>query len=136
MTRRLRLGDAAVEDLTPARAWKEPVTAFPVHPDRGPVMVTVTYDIDPARAADFHAVMMESRVSRLKHGVLAWEMFRDTSKPGRYIEYFIEESWVAHLRRFERMTATEVSLQQRKASFQLSGAPPLVSRYVAEPIDR
>jgi MFS family permease len=136
LTRHLRLTIAVDEDLTPARAWKEPVTAFPVPPDRGPVMVTVIFDIDPARAAEFHAVMQESRVSRLKHGVLAWELFRDTSQPGRYIEYFIEESWVAHLRRFERMTATELSLQQRKASFHIGALPPAVARYVAEPLVR
>lgn len=131
-TRRLRVSEGPTPDLTPAGAWKEPVTAFPVPPDRGPVLVTVTYDIDPSRAEEFAEVMRESRVSRLKHGVLAWELFRDTTRPGRYVEYFIEESWVEHLRRFERMTSTEVTLRDRKAAFHIGKEPPVVSRYVAE----
>jgi MFS family permease len=134
MTRRMRLDHKAEEDLSPAHAWDDPVTAFPVLPESGPVLVTVTYQIDPARAEEFIALMNESRRSRLRHGVLAWELFRDTAHPGRYIEYIIEESWVEHLRRFERMTATEVALRERKLAFHVGPEPPVVSRFVAEPV--
>jgi MFS family permease len=133
MTRRWRLDHKAEEDLSPAHAWDDPVTAFPVLPESGPVLVTVTYQIDPARADEFVALMDESRRSRLRHGVLAWELFRDTAHPGRYIEYIIDESWVEHLRRFERMTSSEVALRERKLAFHLGAEPPVVSRFVAEP---
>jgi len=110
------------------------VTAFPVPPESGPVLVTITYQIDPARAEEFVALMNESRRSRLRHGVLAWELFRDTAHPGRYIEYIIDESWVEHLRRFERMTSTEVALRTRKLAFHVGPEPPPVQRFVAEPV--
>jgi MFS family permease len=133
-TRRLRLDQKVEEDLSPAHAWDDPVTAFPVPPESGPVLVTITYQIDPARADEFNALMDESRRSRLRHGVLAWELFRDTAHPGRYLEYIIDESWVEHLRRFERMTSTEVTLRERKLAFHLGPEPPVVSRFVAEPV--
>lgn len=136
LTRRRRLEGAAPGDLTPAHAWDEPVTAFPVAPERGPVLVTIAYEIDPARADEFVAVMHESRASRLRHGVIGWELFRDTSRPGRYIEYIVEESWVEHLRRFERMTAAEVALRDRKLALHVGAEPPFVTRYVAEPVER
>ena len=135
-TRRRRLEGAEPDDLSPALIWKDPVTAFPVAPERGPVLVTIAYEIDPARADEFVALMHESRAGRLRYGVIGWELFRDTSQPGRYIEYIVEESWVEHLRRFERMTAAEVSLRDRKLALHIGAEPPVVTRYVAEPVDR
>ena len=136
-TRRRRLeGDATPDDLSPALIWKDPVTAFAVAPERGPVLLTIAYEIDPARADEFIAVMRESRAGRLRHGVIGWELFRDTKHPGRYIEYIVEESWVEHLRRFERMPAAEVVLRDRKQALHVGAEPPVVTRYVAEPVDR
>ena len=68
--------------------------------------------------------------------MIGWELFRDTSQPGRYIEYIVEESWVEHLRRFERRTAAEVALRDRKLALHIGAEPPVVTRYVAEPVDR
>ncbi|HEY2929133.1 MAG TPA: MFS transporter [Albitalea sp.] len=134
LTRRFKLDAVADEDLSPAHVWKPPVTAVPVDPHEGPVMVTIDYRIDPAQAAEFQQVMQESRSSRLRHGALSWELFRDTSDPARYIEYFIDESWVEHLRRFDRVTAADVALRERRLAFHLGDGPPLVSRYIAEPL--
>jgi len=36
---------------------------------------------------------------------LSWGLFRDPAMPGRYLEYFLDETWVEHLRRLERFTA-------------------------------
>ena len=68
------------QDLTPARILKEPVPAFPVEHQMGPVMVTVDYRIDPACAAEF-AALMRGRASRLQKGALSWGLFQDTSEP-------------------------------------------------------
>ena len=132
--RRFAIGSQPTPDLTPAHAWAEPVTATPIAPDAGPVLTTIRYQIDPARSGEFTALMQESRASRLRHGVLVWELFRDTSQNGCYIEYILEDSWADHLRRFERMTGTEVELRARKAAFHIGSEPPLVTRYVAEAV--
>ena len=123
---------AEQHDLTPARILKEPVPAFPVEHQMGPVMVTVDYQIDPARAAEFASVMRESRANRLQMGALSWGLFHDTSKPGHYIEYYLDESWADHLRRFDRFTAADVELRERRYAFQIGSEPPKVTRYIAE----
>jgi len=134
LTRGYKVEGGAEEDLTPSQSWKAPVTALPIEADAGPVMTTIEYRIDPARADEFRAVMQESRSSRLRQGALSWELFRDTNDPGRYLEYFVDESWVEHLRRFDRVTAADVALRARRLSFHLGDQPPLVTRYIAEPV--
>ncbi|AYQ28322.1 MFS transporter [Polaromonas sp. SP1] len=118
------------EDLTPSREFKAPVTDAP--PGAGRVVVMIHYQIDPARADGFRAVMQESRRSRLRQGALEWELLRDVNKPGHYIEQIIDESWTEHLRRFDRVTASDVSLRERKLGFHLGEEPPLVTRSVVE----
>ncbi|HEU0204690.1 MAG TPA: MFS transporter [Burkholderiaceae bacterium] len=135
-TRGMQVGPAEGIDLTPARILKEPTPAFPIEHDRGPVMVTIEYLIDPARAEEFKGVMRESRANRLQKGALSWGLFHDTSEPGRYVEYFLDESWAEHLRRFDRMTAADIELRDRRQSFHIGPQPPKVSRYVAEPVNR
>jgi quinol monooxygenase YgiN len=129
---RFQTGPAEEQDLTPSRILEEPVPAFPVAHQMGPVMVTVDYRIDPARAEEFAAVMRESRVSRLQKGALSWGLFQDTSEPGHYVEYFLDESWADHLRRFDRYTAADASLRERRYAFHIGAEPPKISRYVAE----
>jgi MFS family permease len=123
-------------DLTPARLLQEPMPAFPVEHQMGPVMVTIDYQVDPARAEQFAAVMRESRANRLQKGALSWGLFHDTNLPGHYIEYFLDESWADHLRRFDRYTAADAELRERRYSFHVGEEAPKVSRYIAEPLGR
>ena len=123
-------------DLTPARLLQEPVPAFPVEHQMGPVMVTIDYQIDPTRSDEFAAVMRESRANRLQKGALSWGLFHDTNKPGHYIEYFLDDSWADHLRRFDRFTAADAELRERRYSFHTGAEPPRVSRYIAEDMAR
>jgi MFS family permease len=136
VTRRFKVGDRADEDLTPARVWKEPEVAIPIERERGPVLVMVEYCIDPARAVEFVSTMRDSRRVWLQNGVLAWELFHDTSDPGCYIEYFVDESWIEYLRRNDRVTASHIALREKKRSFHIGDVPPKISRYIAEPVTR
>ena len=130
-TRRLSV-DGGDEDHSPARPAAAPEAGIEVGPDDGPVMVTVEYLIDPARAAGFAAVMQDTRRARLRQGALSWGLFRDTSTPGRYVEYFVDESWLEHLRRHERFTAADTDLRVRRLAFHVGAEPPQVRRFVAE----
>jgi len=129
---RLQADSTEPQDLTPARILKEPVPAFPVEHQMGPVMVTIDYQIDPARATEFTTVMRESRANRLQMGALSWGLFHDTSELGHYIEYFLDESWADHLRRFDRFTAADADLRERRYAFHIGAEPPKVTRYIAE----
>jgi quinol monooxygenase YgiN len=131
-TRRLTVEGGADPDFSPAKAGNVPQVAIEVGPDEGPVMVTVEYQIDPADAAGFAEVMQKTRRARLRQGALSWGLFRDTAAPGRYIEYFVDESWVEHLRRLERFTAADAGLRERRLAFHRGDTQPEVRRFVAE----
>jgi MFS family permease len=118
------------EDLTPSRDFKVPVADAP--PETGHVMVMIKYRIDPARAVDFRALMQESRRSRLRQGALSWDLLRDITDPGVYIEQVIDASWTEHLRRFDRVTAADVALRERKLAFHIGDTAPSVRRCVVE----
>ena len=127
----LLLRDRSIEeDLTPSREFKAPRADAP--PLTGQVRITIEYRIDPARSAEFRALMQESRRSRLRQGARAWELLRDITEPGRYIEQITDDSWTEHLRRFDRVTAGDVALRDRKLAFHLGESPPLVTRLVLE----
>jgi quinol monooxygenase YgiN len=118
------------EDLTPARQLAPPEADEP--PATGQVMVSIEYRIDPARADEFRALMLESRRSRLSHGALSWELLRDLGEPGRFVEQIVDPSWNDHLRRFSRITAADAALRERKLAFHIGESPPVVTRSVME----
>jgi hypothetical protein len=131
-----RVDQGDTDDLTPRRVWPEPTAAIPLHPDSGPVMVTIEYCIDEADTAAFVELMQESRRSRLQRGALSWGLWRDSGDPQRYTEYYVDASWVEHLRRFDRVTAVEVRLRQRREAFHRGLVAPVIRRHVAQPVER
>jgi MFS family permease len=132
LTRKLSVEGGADPDFSPAKPANLPTTAIEVGADEGPVMVTVEYQIDPTDAEGFAEVMQKTRRARLRQGALSWGLFRDTAAPGRYIEYFVDESWVEHLRRLERFTAADAGLRDKRLAFHRGEGPPAVRRFVAE----
>ena len=131
---RLLKDDLVEEDMTPSRAFNVPVA--PTAPSSGPVMIIIEYLIDPERAAAFVDLMQESRSSRLRQGALSWELLHDLGEPQRYLEQIVDESWTEHLRRFDRITATDVALRERKLAFHLGEEPPKITRYAVSPKQR
>ncbi len=132
LTRKLTVEGGADPDFSPAKPRNLPQADIQVGADEGPVMVTVEYQIDPAAAASFAEVMQKTRRARLRQGALSWGLFRDTSAPGRYIEYFVDESWLEHLRRLERFTAADAGLRDKRLAFHRGERPPEVRRFVAQ----
>jgi MFS family permease len=132
LTRRLSVDGGEVPDFSPAKLRSPPDTSIEIEPQAGPVMMTIEYLIDPARAAEFNAVMQATRRGRLSSGAISWSLFRDTAVPGRYVETIVDENWLEHLRRAERFTAVDARLRDRRSEFHIGAAPPVVRRYVAQ----
>ena len=130
LVQRLVVDRSMEEDLSPSRAFTAPVAEHP--PEPGHVVVTIEYFIDPARAPEFRTLMQESRRSRLRQGALDWQLQHDMADPTRYVEQIEDESWTEHLRRFDRVTAHDVALRERKLAFHTRDAPPVVTRLVVE----
>jgi MFS family permease len=133
-TLRLSIERVNPDDQRPAQIAALPLPAISIDADDGPVMVTVEYQIDPARAPEFAEVMQLTRRARLRQGALSWGLFRDAMVPGRYVEYFVDESWLEHQRRLERFTAGDAGLRELRLSFHIGGQPPAVRRLVGEPM--
>jgi len=117
-------------DMTPAQAgWAAQPSGTP--PESGRVVTTVEYLIDPLRADAFIDVMQQTRRVRLSEGAIGWELLRDIAEPARFVEEIVDESWTEHLRRFDRATAADLALRERRLAFHRGEEPPLITRYVA-----
>ena len=119
-----------IEDPTPAGPLPMPSVSVP--PGSGHVLVSIEYRIDPAQAPAFRALMEESRRSRLRQGALAWDLLSDIHDPGRFVEVIEDASWTDHLRRFDRVSAADAALRERKLAFHIGEEPPLVRRTLRE----
>lgn len=131
ITWRFRIGRHDVADLTPSMHWPTPM-ADGLGLDRGPVMVTVEYRIDPARLREFTRVMQQIRRIRRRDGAFMWELFGDIEDPGRQIECFMVESWIEHLRQHERVTFADRDISYQALAFHLGDGPPKVTHLVAD----
>jgi MFS family permease len=135
-TWRQRLPEGDGPDLSPAPRW-DPELVTAVAADRGPVLVTVEYEIDPGDGEAFARAMRAIGEIRLRDGALRWGIWADSARPGRYLESFVVESWLAHLRQHERVTAADRAVQAIARAFHRGAEPPRVTHFVHEtiPID-
>lgn len=121
-------------NLAPSRQWPAPIVAHDLEPDRGPVMVTVRYRVDPGRASEFAEAMQAVRRIRLRDGAMQWGLFVDAADPALHTEYFLVKSWIEHLRQHERVTHADRDIETRARTFHIGAEPPLVHHLIAEPL--
>src|SRR2546425_8788530 len=113
LTWRFKLGHHQMLDFTPSMAWAPPVLAENPEPESGPVMVTIEYKVDPAKRAEFVAAMQEVREMRRRNGAYYWELYHDSANPAHFVETFMDESWIDHLRQHERVSVADRQIQRR-----------------------
>src|SRR5262249_15403686 len=126
-----RLPEGEGAELEPSRHWPEMAAAPGMDLERGPVLVTVEYRIDPARAGEFLDAIRPLRAARLRDGAFRWDLFQDAADPARIVEVFLVESWVEHLRQHERVTQADRIIQERLLALHRAGTPPAVTHLVA-----
>jgi MFS family permease len=131
LARPFKLQQGVGLDLSPSSHWPAPVMAGGIVPDGGPVMVTVEYRVTAERRADFVAAMRELERARRRDGAYAWGLFEDAALPGRFIEHFMEESWLAHLRHHERVTVADRAVQDRVRALHSGPEDPRVTHLLA-----
>jgi MFS family permease len=128
---RYRLAGGASLDLTPSLHWPQPAVVIEPAAEHGPVLVTVEYRIERMHAEDFVQAMREVRLERLRDGALRWELFHDPADPQRYVETFVVESWVEHLRQHERVTLADREAEARARALHRGSTPVAVSHLIA-----
>jgi hypothetical protein len=114
--------------------WPDPSLVASIDGDRGPVLVTLEYEIDPAESEAFARAMRSLGEIRLRDGALRWGIWADSERPGRYLESFVVESWLEHLRQHERVTAEDRAVQRIANEFHRGAEPPRVTHFVHETI--
>ncbi len=118
-------------DLEPSLDWQSPVVLVEGVQDRGPVMITVEYRIDPLRIASFGTAMRRLERARRRDGAYQWALFEDTTAPGVVLETFLVASWLEHLRQHERRTHDDVPVQATAWQFHIGINPPVVRHFIA-----
>jgi MFS family permease len=125
LTRHWKLQTGAGVDFSPSMQWPDPVTTHAIEADRGPVLVTVEYRIDPKnRKAFLHALAQNSH-ERRRDGAYDWGIFEDPADEGRFIETFLTDSWLEHLRLHRRVTKGDRISEQAARRFQIGGEPKI-----------
>jgi MFS family permease len=130
-TAHLRLARYADQDRSPTNPTPDPLIDIPVAHDRGPVMVQVDYRIDPSRVQDFQRAMRDVRRLRLRNGALSWNLFQDAADQYRWMEVFVDETWLSHLRQHHRLTVEDRAIKARGESFHEGSEPPFVTHMIA-----
>jgi MFS family permease len=130
-TMRFSISSRKELNLEPAMDWPTPnLIGEEVDREHGAVMVTVEYLIDAARQTEFISAMREVRRIRRRDGALRWGLGRDTTNPGRYVEMYVVESWMEHLRQHERLTVEDRAVFETARSFHIAQEPPAVSHFL------
>jgi predicted MFS family arabinose efflux permease len=132
LTWRWHLQTGADVDLTPSMHWPAPIVSREVEQDRGPVLVTVEYRIDPAERTPFLAALDRLGQERRRDGAYRWGVFEDAADPARLVETFLVESWLEHLRQHERVTNADRVMQSEVRQFQVDGEPKVTHLIAAE----
>jgi MFS family permease len=131
LLRRWKLQTGADLDLSPSMHWPSPVFAENIEGDRGPVLVTVEYRIQPETRERFLEKLFELSYQRRRDGAFDWDVFEDAADVGRMVETFVISSWLEHLRQHERVTQDGRELQDLVRAFHVGSTPPLVTHLIS-----
>ena len=126
---RWKLQTAGDIDLTPSMHWPEPVLSRDIEADRGPVMVTVEYRVAREHRAAFLTAIASLAAERRRDGAYDWDVYEDAAEEGRFVETFLVDSWLEHLRQHERVTNADRVLQE--ALHRHSSTAPKVTHLIA-----
>jgi quinol monooxygenase YgiN len=77
-----------------------------------PVLVLVEYRVTEAHVSRFVTAVRGLERIRRRDGAFAWGVFRDTDDPELFIEQFVVDSWVEHMRQHERVTMTDRAAEE------------------------
>jgi MFS family permease len=125
LTQRWKLQTGANVDFSPSMQWPDPVTSHAIEADRGPVLVTVEYHIDPKNRAAFLRALGQNSRERRRDGAYDWGIFEDPNDDSRFIETFLTDSWLEHLRLHRRVTKADRVAEQAVRHFQIGDGPKI-----------
>lgn len=132
MTTRFDLHGLPNLDLQPSPTWTTPQTAWELEGDGGPVLVTLEYDVAPHDVDVFLRAIQRIEAVRRRDGAIRWNVYHDVEEPRRWMEVFVVESWLEHLRQHERITAGDRIALDAARRFHAADGGPRVRHHIAE----
>jgi hypothetical protein len=93
--------------------------------------VTVEYRVDHKNREAFLSGLERLGHERRRDGAYSWGVFEDTAEDGRFLETFLVESWLEHLRQHKRVTNADRVLQAHVHRF-VRGKPKVTHLIAAE----
>jgi hypothetical protein len=122
-------GNASL-DLGTSQHWPEPQVEIEPRPDDGPVLVTIEYRIEPDRSEDFATAPHALGRLRRRDGAIRWGVYHDAADLARFVETFVVESWVEHLRQHQRGTNADRVIEDAARAFHVGGDPPQTAHLI------
>lgn len=135
LSRRWAISGIDNVDLNPSMHWQLPEIRAQVTHDRGPVMIVIHYQVEPGKESEFLRTIRRLGKSRRRDGAYAWDTLEDAVVPGHYIEYFMFNSWLEHLRLHERVTNDDRRLQEQLRTLLVADCKPEVTLFVGPAAD-
>jgi MFS family permease len=111
----------------------EPEVALGLTMRSGPVVIEVEYDVDPERAREFYAVVIQLQRVRKRIGGFEWSMSRDIANPAIWVERYHCPTWGDYLRMRDRYTQTDFDAQEAADAFNRTGHGHRVRRRLERP---
>ncbi|POZ51355.1 MFS transporter [Methylovulum psychrotolerans] len=118
-------------DFTPSLHWPAPITEQAPQHDQGPVLITLEYPVALDKRQDFLRLSLPLQKMRRRNGAYFWELFQDTAQADHFIECFMVESWLEHLRQHERVSKADQAVQDKINRCLIGAAISKVSHYIA-----
>jgi len=91
--------------------------------DRGPVSVTVEYELQPPKVDAFLALTGELRRMRRRTGAVHWHMHRDIDDTSHFSETFIVATWEEHEHQHARVERADQQLLSQIDALLAPGHP-------------
>ncbi|MEO8778635.1 MAG: MFS transporter [Rhodanobacter sp.] len=129
-TRRWCISENDNVDHTPSRHWLTPAPKISINHEQGPVMVNVRYEVQAEHIERFLLEVQSLGKARRRDGATFWHIFSDTQNPGTYVEMYVVNNWLDHLRQHERISRHDARIQEGLKELLRRGSEVLVTQFV------
>jgi MFS family permease len=119
------------DDLSPSLVLAMPKLVRDFDDEDGPVRVLIEYSVPEANARAFSRLVRAREQRRRRDGAMEWDLTRDVSKPTRWLETFVVDSWGEHERQHSRTTAADQRSSVRIAALLVPGTEPIIGHFIA-----
>lgn len=119
-------------DVSTSTQWPMTIPEDSLEADKGPVMVTIQYQIADENIEAFNALMKQMKVIRKRNGAYFWQLYHDANHQHLYSEVYMSESWLEVLRQRQRTTATELVVREKVHALHKGTQTPKINIQIAD----